>query len=375
MREYFESLETNHLAPYAIKSHASKGRCIEEPPSVTRTCFQRDRDRIIHSKAFRRLKHKTQVFTATLSDHHRSRLTHTIEVAQITRHLARLFRLNEDLAECIALAHDLGHSPFGHSGETMLNTLLKDEGGFEHNLHSLKIVEILEQKYPTFPGLNLSFEVKEGLKKHHTPWDNPKETSTFISLEAQTANIADEIAYNNHDIDDGLNSELLEFDDLLEHVTLFKQTNALVSKKYSNLSIHERKHLINSQLISQQVLDAFNHSHAQLSQLQIESVDALQHITTPIITFSPEMNEKNNELRTFLYRHLYQHPQVAKMNTEGKNIIKALFEFYDKNIHLVPQTYVNLTANANAPRRAIGDYIAAMTDRFAAHQYSSHTLN
>ena len=211
MLSYFQELEDNTLAPYAVRSLFSLGRRFEEPPSLTRTCFQRDRDRIVHSKAFRRLKHKTQVFVANESDHYRSRLTHSLEVAQISRHLSRLLRLNEDLCESIALAHDLGHPPFGHSGEREMNHLMKAFGGFEHNRQSLRVVDVLEQKYPHFYGLNLSFEVREGLIKHQSAYDDAGIDGGYVTLEAEVVNLADEIAYNNHDLDDGLRAGVFLF--------------------------------------------------------------------------------------------------------------------------------------------------------------------
>ena len=327
MREYFEQLEAQLLASYAVKSVSSYGRSFKEASSLTRTCFQRDRDRIVHSKSFRRLKDKTQVFIANVSDHYRSRLTHTIEVAQISRHLARLLRLNEDLAECIAFAHDLGHTPFGHSGEDELNNLLKKCGGFEHNLHSLRLVEEIEQKYPSFPGLNLSFEVKEGLKKHETPWDTPNQKNAYITLEAQVANIADEIAYNNHDIDDGLSSGILNIEDLIKHVDLFKQANLIISNDYSNLQSHERTHLINSHIISQQVLNAYETSCSQIEQSTISSLEDLQHSDKPLISFDKNLSKQNTQLRHYLYKNFYQSPSIVNLNNYGKDTIHTIFSF------------------------------------------------
>ena len=385
MRSYFEDLEEELLKPYAVKSKYSKGRHFNEKKSETRTCFQRDRDRIIHSKSFRRLKHKTQVFTATSSDHYRTRLTHTIEVAQISRHLARLLRVNEDLSECIALAHDLGHTPFGHSGEEELNTLLQDNYGFEHNLHSLKIVEYLEEKYPNFPGLNLSFEVKEGLKKHETPYDTPSQNTTFDSIEAQITNIADEIAYNNHDLDDGLNSKLLNFDDLNQHITLWKDANKKVNNDYSNLSNHEKTHLINSQLISELVLNVFDSTKKNIKNHNITSLEDIQRSSIKLVSFSKEMNELNSELRNYLYSNLYKNPEIKDMNQTGKSIINSLYYYFlnnendlpkkyqkkltDKEIPSLNNTYFKSFSDQAYKKEIIANYIAGMTDRFAIKQY------
>ncbi len=376
MREYFEKLESQLLAPYAVKSISSYGRSFDEPPSLTRTCFQRDRDRIVHSKSFRRLKDKTQVFISNVSDHYRSRLTHTIEVAQISRHLARLLRLNEDLAECIAFAHDLGHSPFGHSGEDELNNLLKNYGGFEHNLHSLRIVEEIEQKYPYFSGLNLSYEVKEGLKKHETPWDNPNQHHSYITLEAQVANIADEIAYNNHDIDDGLSSGILSIDDLIKHVDLFKQANKTISHDYSNLQYHERTHLINSAIISQQVMNAYQTSLAHIEKYRIGSLDDLQHIAKPLISFDKSLTKHNKELRTYLYQHFYQSPSIVNLNDYGKNTINTIFSFLLTKPEFVPTSFLNLHYHHGYSRELmIGYFIAGMTDNYASRFCQIHGLN
>ena len=235
MRAYFEALENEILAPYALRSAESAGRRVEEPASKTRTCFQRDRDRIIHSKAFRRLKHKTQVFVALESDHYRTRLTHTLEVAQISRHIARVLRSNEDVAEAIALAHDLGHPPFAHAGEVVMDEMMKGHGGFEHNMQSLRVVDTLEDKYPNVPGLNLSQEIREGLMKHQSPWDQAGKEMIFPSIEAQVVNLSDQIAYNNHDIDDGLESGILTESGLSQNVQLWRAAETHIREQYSQL--------------------------------------------------------------------------------------------------------------------------------------------
>ncbi len=357
---HFEALEYQCLAPFAIKSRESLGRTVDEPLSISRTCFQRDRDRIIHSKAFRRLKHKTQVLIASYSDHSRSRLTHTIEVAQISRHLARLLQVNEDLTECIALAHDLGHPPFGHSGERKLNFLMKHHGGFEHNIQSLRIIEHIEKKYPHFDGLNLSFEVKEGLKKHTL--------NTLTTVEAQIANIADEIAYNNHDIDDGLRIKLLKESDLDQKVTLWQEAKKIIQKKYVNLDPSQRCHLINSYLISAQIINVSDNSQKNLKTHSLSSVQALQKHRYPIVSFCPEMNEKNRELRHFLATHFYHHEHVSEMNITGKNIIQTLFKTFKDTPKLLPKKYIEKIKHLQL-ERVICDYIAGMTDVFAKEQY------
>lgn len=374
IREDFERIEEQLLASYAVLSSQSRGRRYPEPPSTNRTCFHRDRDRIIHSKAFRRLKHKTQVFVATISDHYRSRLTHTLEVAQISRHLARMLRLNEDLSECIALAHDLGHPPFGHAGEREMNTLMDDQGGFEHNLQSLRVVDTLEKKHPGYEGLNLSVEVREGLMKHSTPWDDPDNNNLegFTTLEAQACNIADEIAYNNHDLDDGLRSGLLSESDLVSNIKLWKDAKEKVKTQYSNLSDSEMRHLINSTLISNQV----NNVYAQaMKTLLGERIETLQDVTTygakDIIGFSQEMAEKNNELRQYLFTNFYYHTDVYRMNKNGQVIISKLFTAFVNDLQLLPDNYRNHIHLGANRYRVCCDYIAGMTDTFARQEYNS----
>ncbi len=372
MREQFEELELELLAPYALRSKFSTGKQYQEPLCHNRTCFQRDRDRIIHSKAFRRLKHKTQVFIANESDHYRSRLTHSLEVAQISRHLARLLKLNEDVAEAISLAHDLGHTPFGHSGEDELNRLMTDHGGFEHNHQSKRIIDLLEYKYPDFPGLNLSFEIREGLIKHSTPWDNPKaQKKTFVSLEAQIANVADEIAYNNHDLDDGLTSTILDESQLNQKITLWKEAKKKIKKGYTNLEKHQLITLINSHLISSQVKDIFETSHRTIQQSNIGSLEDLQTCPDILIRFSDDMMEKNKELRRYLYDQFYSHPVIYKMNKKGQYIIRKLFKAFCDDPKLLPKHHKEKITDPHRPYRIACDYIAGMTDTFAIKEYNS----
>lgn len=375
MRAYFEEREFSDLASYAVKSALSKGRRYDEPPSDTRTCFQRDRDRIIHANAFRRLKHKTQVFIANESDHYRSRLTHTLEVAQISRHLARLLRVNEDLSEAIALAHDLGHTPFGHSGERALHELMQDHGGFEHNLQSRRIVDELESKYPNFPGLNLSYEVREGLLKHKTQADNAQVEGNdgFMSLEAQICNLADEIAYNNHDLDDGLRAKLIHEEDLIKHVTLWKEADHKVRNDYQNLTKKQRKTLINSHLISVLIESVLSQSLNTIQKENIQTLDDIQAYRKSIITYTPEIAEKNKELRKYLFTHFYSHAEIYRMNKKGQQIIQRLFPAFLEDIRLLPSHFrerIMKKEDATPKERVIADYIAGMTDGYALKEYN-----
>lgn len=372
MRSYFEELELRFLAPYAVKSVESRGRVHDEPTSETRTCFQRDRDRIIHSKAFRRLKHKTQVFIATESDHYRSRLTHTIEVAQISRHMARMLRLNEDLSESIALAHDLGHTPFGHSGEKILNRLMANFGGFEHNLQSRRVIDSLEIKYPLFPGLNLSFEVREGLMKHSTPWDHPEQDAkTWTSLEAQVCNISDEIAYNNHDIDDGIRSTLLDEHDLTTHVYLWRESKDRIRKKYAGLADIELKYLINSDIISTQIEDVVRTTTDIVAALELNCIDDIQSLDRPVVRFSTEMALKNKEMRHYLFQQFYSHPTIYRMNKKGQEIIEKLFTAFTSDTKLLPLDYQDRIEKGQEHHRVVADYIAGMTDPFAKKEFGA----
>ncbi len=368
MRQHFEAREDMILAPYAVKSSQSLGPVHPEAPSNTRTCFQRDRDRVIHSKAFRRLQHKTQVFISTESDHFRSRLTHTLEVAAVSRHLARLLCLNEDLAEVIALAHDLGHTPFGHSGERSLNKLMKPFGGFEHNQQSRRIVEILESKYPNFEGLNLSKEVLEGLMKHNAPWTNSDKKVSFMSLEAQIVNIADELTYNSHDIDDGLSSGILSETQLSKDLELFKTAKDQINHKYPQLEATKRQHLIHSYLMSQLIEDVYNTTKTNIEAHNIQTLNDIQALQTPIVTFSPQMKEESTKLRKYLSKNLYTHPKVLLMNNKGQHTIERLGDAYLKNPALLPP-HIQEKIKTQAKERVIADYIAGMTDRFALKEY------
>lgn len=372
MRQLFEEKELQNLSPLAIKSSQSKGRSFKEEESNNRTCFQRDCDRVIHCKAFRRLKNKTQVFIAHESDHYRSRLTHSIEVAHISRHMARLLSLNEDLCETIALAHDLGHTPFGHSGEQELNRLMKNFGGFEHNRQSRRVVDELENKYPDFKGLNLTFEVKEGLIKHSSPWDKPEEKTTFVSLEAQVVNLADEIAYNNHDLDDGLSSGLLKEKDLEKEVELWREAKLAVTKKHKKLTKDQLQQQINSYLISTEICDVVENTEKNIKNLKIHTIADLQKTTQQVVDFSPQIRIKNTELRKFLFKRFYSNKKIIKKMKEGQKIIRTLFKAYNKNINLLEKKYrIMIKEKPKQKERIICDYIAGMTDSFAINEISS----
>src|SRR4051794_26253585 len=302
-REELEQLERQIFAPYAQFSADSRGRKYKELPPEWRTQYQRDRDRVIHSRAFRRLEYKTQVFLNGTGDHLRTRLTHTMEVAAITRNITRALQLNEDLAETIARAHDLGHSPFGHKGEVVLNRLMKKHGGFEHNRPTLRIVEEIEQKYPLFPGLNLSWEVREGLIKHYTSYDHPSKRKDFdaksSSLEAQVANLADEITYYSHDLDDGLDSGLLSEKQLNRDVRIWRQATRTVVKQFGDLADECRRYFIIRCIIDMQVKDVVETTEAKINKAGVKSADDVRLQSRPLVQYSPERRELNLELRDY----------------------------------------------------------------------------
>ncbi len=354
-----------------MKSKDSRGRVHPESEHPYRTCFQRDRDRIIHSTAFRRLEYKTQVFVNHEGDHFRTRLTHTIEVAQISRSIARSLRLNEDLAEAVALAHDLGHTPFGHAGEDVLSELMKNQGGFEHNRQSLRVVDRLEEKYPEFPGLNLTFEVREGIIKHESKYDrppaeefNPKEKPV---LEAQLVNLADEIAYNCHDVDDGLYSGILN-EKLLSEIEIWNQLHKKCTEKYSNLTSSQIRHYIVRQMINREVSDLLETTTRNLGGLKIDTVPDVRACPEPIFSFSPETKKLIDELMEFLYENMYRHYRLIRMADKAGRIIQGLFNSYISNPNQLPDS----TREKITPGKEAGvvcDYIAGMTDRFAQQEY------
>jgi dGTPase len=356
-------------APYAASSRTTRGRRHTEQPPHGRSEYQRDRDRIIHSTAFRRLEYKTQVFVNHEGDLFRTRLTHSLEVAQIARSVARQLRFDEDLTEAIALAHDLGHTPFGHTGQDALNTCMKPWGGFEHNLQSLRVVDVLEQRYATFDGLNLTFETREGILKHCSV-KNARQLGDvgerFIkkqrpTLEAQLANVADEVAYNNHDVDDGLRSGLLLLEQLAE-VRLFKRHMDDTLRAYPQLSGRRLIHETVRRMIDTLVTDLIDTSAANIRKQAPAGVDEVR-AAPPLIGFSGEVNEQQLELKRFLHDNLYRHYRVARMSRKARQITIELFEAFAAEPRLLPPEF-QLRAAADQPR-AIADYIAGMTDRYA----------
>jgi len=362
------------LAVYAAHPEQSRGRKVSEQESPLRNVFQRDRDRIIHSTAFRRLEYKTQVFVNHEGDLFRTRLTHSIEVAQLTRGIARTLGLHEDLAEAIALAHDLGHTPFGHAGQDALNHCMKDYGGFEHNLQSLRVVDLLENRYASFDGLNLTFEVREGILKHCSR-NNAKLLGDvgerFLrgespSLEAQVTNFADEIAYNNHDVDDGLRSGLITIQQL-SNIQLFAENMAEVKKQYGEIEEKRLVHETIRRMINVLVVDLCQHSQQAILQLSPGSVDDVRKAAAYLVGFSRPVVEKNHELKQFLRKHLYQHYRVNRMSAKARRIIEELFQAFMDNPALMPDEH-QLAARQDQAR-AVADYIAGMTDRYAIREH------
>jgi dGTPase len=371
-REELEELERQNLAPYAQLSAESRGRKYREAPPEWRTQYQRDRDRVIHSRAFRRLEYKTKVFLNGAGDHFRTRLTHTMEVAGISRNIARALKLNEDLAETIALAHDLGHSPFGHKGEAVLSRLMKRHGGFEHNRQSLRIVEELEQKYPRFRGLNLSWEVREGLVKHYTAYDHPSKRAGFpaksSSLEAQVANLADEIAYYSHDLDDGLDSGLLSETQLKREVRFWRKANQIVEREYGRLPDECRRYFIIRCIIDLQVKDVVGTTEQHILESEVNSADRVRLQPKPLVQYSPERRKLNLELRDFLYKNLYYNPTVNEPHIRARRILEELFRYYTSH-HAALGTLARQGARRDGWARAICDYLAGMTDRYAIKEH------
>ena len=376
MPRYRQELEANErltLAPFAQFSGDTRGRKFAEEPPHWRTQYQRDRDRVIHSRAFRRLEYKTQVFLNGTGDHLRTRLTHTIEVAAIARNIASALRLNTDLVETIALAHDLGHSPFGHKGETVLNELMRGHGGFEHNHHSLRLVEELEQKYPKFSGLNLSWEVLEGLAKHQTAFDRPGVKKGFIaknpSLEAQIANLADEITYYSHDLDDGLDSGLLNEKELCQHVRVWAHATKLVKKEFGNPPEESRRYFIIRTIIDMQIADVLATSERLIAAAKVQSVDDVRRFAKPLIQYSPERRKLNVELRKYLYKNLYFNPVVNEPHIRAKQLMRDLFHYFLKH----PKEIGDLARRRirrDGLHRAVCDHIAGMTDRYLMAEHA-----
>jgi dGTPase len=370
-RQRLEQIEEQTLAPYACKSSRSKGRAYPDEEHPYRTAFQRDRDRILHTTAFRRLEYKTQVFIYSEGDHYRTRLTHTLEVTQIGRTLARALGANEDLVEAICLAHDLGHPPFGHAGEQMLNRLMAGYGGFDHNKQSLRIVERLEQRYPDHPGLNLTWEVREGIVKHETEYDvsSAEEYDPELrgNLEAQIANAADEIAFNAHDLDDGLRAGMLDPAEVAQLAwwQLVRESIGWDGAGFDDLT----RYRMIRRLLGLMITDLIEQTHRRLQAGDLHSVEALQRLPHNVIGFSDEVHRRTRELKDFLFQRLYRHHRVVRMQTKAERIIAELFQAYVSESQQLPET-TQVRLEETSLQRVVCDYIAGMTDRFALQEYA-----
>jgi dGTPase len=363
--------EEEVLAPYAMRTRHSRGREHPEESHPYRTQYQRDRDRIVHCTAFRRLMYKTQVLVNQTSDHHRTRLTHTLEVAQISRTIARQLGLNEDLTEAIALAHDLGHPPFGHAGEEALNECMKDFGGFEHNRHGLRIVTQLEYGYADFPGLNLSWEVLESLA-HHSKRRDTAEVRQYLTegqpfLEAQVVDAADSLAYDTHDIDDALSVGLIAFDDLRK-VEFWRRAEESVRQRYAALTPFQFQTIMVRTLIDWQVSDLLEHTRSRLEQAHIRTVDEVRRAPEVLAGPGPAVRTWKAELEAFLQAQVYRHYRVMRMAAKGKRFLRLLFDEYRRSQEQLPERYLR-RARAGQPERTICDYLAGMTDRFAQDEF------
>ncbi len=370
-REEMEAAERFTLAPFAQKSGDSRGRKYRESSHAYRTEFQRDRARIIHSRAFRRLEYKTQVFLNGTGDHLRTRLTHSIEVASISRTIARSLSLNEDLAETIALAHDLGHSPFGHSGEEMLAECMREHGGFEHNRQSLRVVELLENAYPDFAGLNLTFEVREGLRKRQAFYDPPtpeEEKYRCPSLEAQIANLADEITYYSHDLDDALDFEILSGPQLAEDA-VWQRSHRAVLRRYPEAREPELHKLIIRDIIDVEVHDVVTTSAQSIVDIGVQSADEVRKQQSPLIRYSDDLLEANRELRRFLYQNVYYHPRVAEVNRRACEMLRKVFEAYVLHPDRLGEGATK-RIDKEGLHRTVCDYIAGMTDRYLIEEHT-----
>jgi len=367
-----KEFEDKFLAPYAAKSCNSLGRVHKEEEHPYRSCYQRDRDRIVHSAAFRRLEYKTQVFVNHEGDYYRTRLTHSIEVSQIARTIAWALCLNTDLTEAIALAHDLGHTPFGHSGEEILNELMSKCGGFNHNLQGLRVVDLLEERYPEFLGLNLSWEVREGIIKHSSVFDIAVKIKEFFpgkmpTLETQLVDAADEIAYDNHDLDDGLTSGLIKEKDL-EGLEIWEKINRKINQKYAKIDLSKRKYLVIRGLIDLQVTDLIQHTQNMLSRFKIRDYADLRKLNHKLVDFSKEVKQLRKPLREFLMQKLYHHYRVMRMSIKAKRFIRKLFCEYVARPQQLP-TEVQLKIPKEGVKRVVCDYIAGMTDRYCLDEY------
>ncbi len=363
--------EDELLAPYAMHTRQSRGRRYPEEPHPFRTLYPRDRDRVVHSTAFRRLMYKTQVLVSQTNDHHRTRLTHTLEVAQISRTIARQLGLNEDLTEAIALAHDLGHPPFGHAGETALNECMKDHGGFEHNRHGLRIVEVLEYRYADFPGLNLSWEVLEAMAHHSKRRDAPEVQEHIQSgqpfLEAQVVDAADSLAYDCHDVDDALSAGLITLQDL-EEVTFWRLAVERVRTAHRSLGPYQFQPTVVRALIDWQVTDLLEQTRQRLRQARVSSVADVRRLLAPLVCPGTEVRALKAELEEFLHRSVYRHPRVMRMASKGQRLLHQLFQEFTRMPELLPDRYAR-RARSGQLVRTVCDYLAGMTDRYAQDEY------
>jgi len=368
-----------NLAAYAASDATCRGRQYDEPTPAYRSEYQRDRDRIIHSAAFRRLEYKTQVFVNHEGDLFRTRLTHSVEVAQIARSVARALSLNEDLVEAVSLAHDLGHTPFGHAGQDALNECMKEYGGFEHNLQSLRVVEVLEERYAEFPGLNLTFEAREGILKHcsvkvaKTLGDIGQRflDKTQPSLEAQLTNIADEVAYNNHDVDDGLRYGLISVEQLRE-LKVFSRQHDVVLKAYPQLAPRRTIHETIRRMINYLVVDLIENTQNRIKESGVDSVEAVRQAGESLVTYSDTVREESLELKRFLRNQLYNHYRVRRMSQKSVRMLKEMFHAFLQDPQLLPPQYqerISQISDTPGVARVVSDYIAGMTDRFALLEY------
>ncbi|MBN1587773.1 MAG: deoxyguanosinetriphosphate triphosphohydrolase [Candidatus Omnitrophica bacterium] len=365
-----EQRESENLASYGMRSMDSAGRVHTEEEHPYRTAYQRDRDRIVHSSAFRRLEYKTQVFVNIEGDYYRTRLTHSLEEAGIARSVARALGLNEDLTEAISLAHDLGHPPFGHAGEDALRALMKDCGGFDHNLQGLRVVELLEERSPQYPGLNLSWEVREGINKGRCPLIRPGKSGDSFpqpSLETQVVDVADEIAYDNHDLDDGLTSGLLREEDLLE-LDLWREAHNHVAHEFGEMDASRRKYQIVRYLINRQITDLLHESAKRLAEFKIKTPDEARRWPQRVVSFSPSMTEIRKPLRRLLLDRMYRHYRVIRMANKAQRFIRDLFQVYLEKPEQLPPT-TRRRMEEQGTERAICDYIAGMTDRYALTEH------
>jgi dGTPase len=374
--------KSQQLAPFASDPKKTRGRLHREPEDSMRSAFQRDRDRIVHSAAFRRLEYKTQVFVNHEGDHYRTRLTHSLEVAQLARTMSRALGLNEDLAEALALAHDLGHTPFGHAGEDALQEVMEKFGGFDHNAQTLRILTLLENRYADFDGLNLTWETLEGIAKHNGPVKKPPramaiylkehdlEVGTYAGAEAQLASIADDIAYNNHDIDDGLRSRLFTLADLAE-VPIVNALMQEVKKKHK--SIEERRLVYETirRLITVMVADVITETGRRIAAYSPESPEEIRALGKPLAAFSPDMEKKIGELKAFLMKNMYRHYRVNRMTSKARRIVKELFTFFLNEPDCLPPDWQKHAGKPGSKQTAetVTDFIAGMTDRFAIDEY------